>query len=802
MSTVQHAVRNSRFNQRSKIFSTPATQAWILKPLYASLLCLFSGLALPAWAQDLGPSKDPIGAAPQNSRGTLDDGTPHDTSTQPRNAFADKLRPRVKRPTVLQNQPYTPIKKQDDQAQVPEIEMFVGESRVFPAPGVARIAVGNGQIMTAAALDSKEVLIFANGVGTSSLFVWNEDGRYQRVKINIVPGDTTRIAREVAAFLTTIPHAKASIVGDKVIVEGDNLSDADLSKIEQLEKRYPQIINFTNRIGWEQMVMMDVKIVEFPKTELREIGLKWAATGGAAVGAIWGPGRRGSDGPYQLDIQTGQNNSPPITNPDGVTGVVVPSSLNVLSVANLGLNAQLNLLEQEGKASVLAEPQLSARNGAKATFLAGGEFPYSVSSINGVTIIFKKYGINLEIAPKVDRNGVIRATVEAEVSSIDASISTPAGPALLTRRTNTEFNVTSGDTIVLSGLLQRNSSTDIDKVPVLGDIPMLGALFRSKRFQNKETELVVFVTPTVIDSRSPGLVDRVERTKERLQQQLGRQPYLSDPLQPGLDPARTDAKPPMPQSDIEDGSATSDPTAAPSAVSVIEPAPVTMASTDAPIIAIASERSRPAVQNIPEAIPPLAAGGSILRVTKDGLVMRTEPNAQSRSMLQLGYGAVVQLGTADPQPRGIGRWRNVVVGEMSGWVLADGVEPSHMQPTIKAIAESAVARSDQDGAALTVGSSAKGGGVSPGSVQQVTPAMPAAGDAANGAQPKRFRVALERVALRVTPDVNAAVIRNLPKGQLVEALPQPPSGYWIAVQADGVRGWAASQWLNPVAIQN
>lgn len=134
----------------------------------------------------------------------------------------------------------------------------MGESRVFPTPGVARIAVGNGQIITASALDDKDTIVFANGPGTSTLFVWHQDGRYQRIKVNVQAGDISRIARDVAAFLSNIPKAKATIVGDKVIVEGDELSDADRDKVAELAKRYPQIINFTSPIGWEQMVMMDV----------------------------------------------------------------------------------------------------------------------------------------------------------------------------------------------------------------------------------------------------------------------------------------------------------------------------------------------------------------------------------------------------------------------------------------------------------------------------------------------------------------------------------------------------------------
>lgn len=448
---------------------------------------------------------------------------------------------------------FEPVRKLEDQSTVPEIEMFVGESRVFPAPEVARIAVGSGQVMTASVLDDDQVIIFANGAGTSTLFLWHRDGRHQRTKVTVVQGDTTRAAREISAFLSKIRNATVSVVGDKVIVEGDELSDADRDKVAELAKRYPQIINFTSPIGWEQMVMMDVKVVEFPKTELRELGLKWSATGGAAMGAVWRPTGRGIQDSYRLAIPAGPADGLPVS-PIDETVPPLPSSLTILSGFNLGLNAQLNLLEQSGKASILAEPQLSTRSGYRASFLAGGEFPYSVSTVNGVTVLFKPYGIRLDIDPRVGANGVIRAVVDSEVSSIDPSVTTATGPALLTRRTKTEFNVRNGETIVLSGLLQRSMSTDIDKLPMLGDLPILGALFRSKRFQNKETELVVFVTPTVVDSRSAGLADRIERTTEKLGGQLGRSPYLSDPIQPGSNaadfttvPARTAPRAPTQQ---------------------------------------------------------------------------------------------------------------------------------------------------------------------------------------------------------------------------------------------------------------
>ena len=355
-----------------------------------------------------------------------------------------------------------------------------------------------------------------------------------------MPGDVTRYAREISSFLAAIPRARTSIIGDKVIVEGDDLSDLDLAKIDELAKRYPQIVNFTNRLGWEQMVLMDVKVVEFPINELREIGLRWSAAGGAVFGGIWSPIRRNDNGANQVNPQLIP--APPIV---GIGALAAPSGLQVLSLLNLGLSAQLNLLAQNGSATILAEPQLSARNGARASFLAGGEYPYTVSTINGPTVLFKPYGIRLDIQPRVDRNGVIRALVDSEVSAIDPSIVTVAGPALSTRKTSTEFNLRAGETLVLSGLVSRRTSVNIDKVPLLGDIPVLGALFRSKRFQNDETELVVFVTPTVVDSRSRGLVDRVEQTTEKLQRDFARPPpFLSDPIQPGSDPSTPGTPPP------------------------------------------------------------------------------------------------------------------------------------------------------------------------------------------------------------------------------------------------------------------
>jgi Flp pilus assembly secretin CpaC len=547
------------------------------------------------------------------------------------NGYAEHLKATVSKPVNARAaKSYAPIKSPEDKYSTLEVDMFVGESRVFPAPNIGRIAVGNGSIMSAAALDEKEVIVFANSAGTSSLFVWNKDGRYQRIKINIVAGDTTRVQREVAAFLSQIPNAKASVVGDKVIVEGDNLSDNDRFRIAEIAKTYPQVVNFTDPTGWEKMIMMDVKVVEFPKSVLREIGLKWGNPEGAVqAGALWYPGQRG--GGYTLEVPNGKWKS----STGGPT--VLPRGLVSAFGMNLVLNAQLNLLAQNGDAAILAEPILSTRNGSSASFLAGGEIPYQGASSTGTPFIqFKEYGVRLDIKPIADKTGSIRADIKTKVSSVDGSISTVSGPALRSRETNTTFNVKNGETIVLSGFLSREQSEDVDKIPGLGDLPILGALFRSKKFVNKETELVIFVTPTIVSEQSPGLRDRVEKTHERLEQAFGQQPYLTAPVQPATDTSKPNGTVP-PATGLK---------SSPSGAAPVAELPSFTTNTTA------------------------STAMARYRVRTDGVPLRLSPDVNSQLLVNLSEDTVVER---LPQPSHAD-WTPVQVGKTRGWILTHWIE--------------------------------------------------------------------------------------------------------------------------------
>jgi pilus assembly protein CpaC len=333
--------------------------------------------------------------------------------------------------------------------------------------------------------------------------------------------------------------------------------------------------------------------------------------------------------------------------------------------------------------------------------------------------------VKLEIQPRVDSAGVIRAKIDSEVSSIDAATSTPAGPGLRTRKASTEFNVKSGETIVLGGLLSRETSTDIDKVPLLGDLPVLGPLFRSKRFQNKETELVVFVTPTVVDSQTPELTERIASTRRRLEQTMGPPPYLSDALQPGRDAG--------------------------------------------------SIRTMPGEAVTPHADAAIAsgAGGSLLVTRRANTLLRAEPKPDAAILLSLSRGALLRLAESDVPD---GRWRHVIAGDIAGWVDAEAVAPAgDIDEATWARGRDAIA--EQRGAALAPVTAQP-------APQQELPL-------------RQMRVTLDRLALRVAPDINAAVLRKLPAGTVVSLLPQPRRGYWSAVEVDGQRGWAATQWLEP-----
>lgn len=396
-----------------------------------------------------------------------------------------------------------------------KINLTVGQIHVLPSENIARVAVGDGNVLNAVTDDDKEVVLFARAAGDTSLQLWDVDGNSKNYHITVGSAVQNRLQHEIRNMLNRIQNVKATVLGEKVIVEGEKLSDADRERVQLLAKHYPQIIDMTSQIGWDQMVLLDVQILEIPRSFLQELGVSWQSNtvGGFNAGVVWDSVGRNlltRPGEQALDAVLAQSH------PLGYFGV------------NALLSSSLKAMTNEGKAVMLAQPQLMARSGATAEFLAGGEVPYAIADGNGNTqTVFKPYGVSLQITPRIEKNGIVRSSINVEVSSIDGSMALQGGPALKIRRTNTEFNVRSGETLVLSGFISRDQMQNMDKVPGMGDVPILSALFRSKKFQNQETELAIFVRPVVVSSDNEDMQRRIMRSQAIVDSSFEQQPLIN-----------------------------------------------------------------------------------------------------------------------------------------------------------------------------------------------------------------------------------------------------------------------------------
>lgn len=404
------------------------------------------------------------------------------------------------------------------------LRLEAGQTHVLDVPGLGRVAVGDGGIVQAVAADGREVLIFARRQGRTTLHVWTRAGNRQAYDIEVGASGAQRMQEEVAALLARIPNARSSRVGDRLLIEGEDLSDADQERISALAQRYPDLLDFTGQVGWDRMVLLDVQVIEVPRSELLEYGIRWdgSTQGGFVGGMAWdmagGAGlaaRPGSELPLDLPL--------PMRSAQSYFGL------------NAMLASRIHALAQQGDAVMLAQPQLLARSGATASFLAGGEVPYVTVDANGnSSTIFKPYGVSLAITPRVERNGAVRSRIEVEVSAVDASVSANGGPAMKTRRAATEFNVRSGQTLVLGGFISREQLRDRDALPGLGSLPVIGALFGSRRFQQRETELAILVTPVVVSQDDPGLQRRAHAARQALASAFPDEPGINVPIFPNV----------------------------------------------------------------------------------------------------------------------------------------------------------------------------------------------------------------------------------------------------------------------------
>ena len=410
---------------------------------------------------------------------------------------------------------------------VTEVSLYVGEVRTLPITRIQRVAIGNGKVITTNVLD-KELLLLAEQPGRTSMFIWTVDGKEARYDVVVLGTDNLDTEKRLSALLASVPGIKVERVGQHVVVSGAT-SKANLQRVTSITSMFPQTLNMVREeeVTMRRMVYLKVQIVEMKKSLVETIGIAWdssiAGPAAALVGDLVTP--RGTNFAGQ---------SPPFRGPvpDPNTFSFPPLPLGVQSFRPyLGITtsilSRINLAVSSGDAQILATPELSTRSGGEAKFLAGGQIPVvtPASGFSPATVTYKDYGIKLSILPVADDKGNVSTTVKTEINSIDPSTGMAGvSPGFLTRQTDSEVNVQAGQTIVISGLVNNELAKDITKVPWLGDLPILGALFRSTNFRNNRTDLVIFVTPLVVDPTSTVNRERIDKAldlQDKFQQRLG-----------------------------------------------------------------------------------------------------------------------------------------------------------------------------------------------------------------------------------------------------------------------------------------
>jgi pilus assembly protein CpaC len=386
-----------------------------------------------------------------------------------------------------------------------EVHLLVGHSVFIRTDSrLKRVLVGNPSVLTTSTTSPNEVVVTALAPGASSLMLWQEDGQ-SRLLETFADIDVTGL-RE--ALRRSMPNETVDVEADedKLVLTGLVSSQAISDQVNKMALVFAKSTVNSLQIkipGRQKEVLLKVRFAEVDRKRLESYGLNLFSTGGANTVGSSSTQQFGAVGPNTNG--SGSGNSP----------LSINSLLNLFVFrTDLNFGAILADLQQRNILQMLAEPNLLAVSGSPARFLAGGEVPYPVVSGAGlgnqatVTIQFKPYGVKLEFTGDVGDDGMIRLTVAPEVSSLDygnaVTISGFVMPAISTRRAETVVELKSGQSFGIAGLLDERTTAQLSKMPGFGDIPILGAFFKSKATNRSTTELMVFVTPQIVDPLNPG----------------------------------------------------------------------------------------------------------------------------------------------------------------------------------------------------------------------------------------------------------------------------------------------------------
>jgi pilus assembly protein CpaC len=375
------------------------------------------------------------------------------------------------------------------------VNVLVGQSRVinFDRP-VGRFSVSNPEIAEAVLVTPDQVLVNGKGFGQVNFIAWEQSGSEYLVFDVFVRANLSLIDSQMRALFPN-DDIRLSQANGSVVMSG-SVSDPKTAVQAQsvVEAAGFKTVNMlTSPVKSMAQVQLHVRVAEVSRNKAKELGSSYTSTGNSTVGYASG------GGPASLASSNTAGN--------GLNTSFIGSAVNLfLFNSGIGMAAYIRALQTQGALRALAEPNLIAMDGQQASFLAGGEFPIPMVQGGGdrpqVSVVFKEYGVRLSFKPTIIDEDHIRLDLEPEVSTIDFANGVKFEgfliPALRTRRAKTSVELRDGQSFALAGLLDNNETRSLSKIPVLGDIPILGALFKSKSFQKNETELMFIVTAQLV----------------------------------------------------------------------------------------------------------------------------------------------------------------------------------------------------------------------------------------------------------------------------------------------------------------
>jgi pilus assembly protein CpaC len=384
-----------------------------------------------------------------------------------------------------------------------ELVVTVGQSLlVDTAQTIVRVAIGQSDIADVTATNPTEVMVNGKAPGVTSLIVWEARGGREFFKVMVRPSTYVEnsiladVQRELRMELPGQP-LKLSVEGGLIFVRGTVKDLNSSQRAMQIASTAGKVVNllYVDVPLAQPQILLKVRFASVDMSKLRQLGINIFSVGAAnTIGTV----------------TTGQFQAPTVSSPS--SGPAVATISNALNIAlfrrDLGLGATIQALENDGVIQILSEPNLLAADGKQASFLAGGEYPYPVvQGITGggtgaVTIQFQEFGVRLNFIATITARNTIHLQVAPEVSSLDftngVQISGFIVPALDVRKMNSEVEMAEGQSLAIGGLLDNRETQNLEKVPFLGDIPILGKLFQSISRTKTSTELIVIVTPEIV----------------------------------------------------------------------------------------------------------------------------------------------------------------------------------------------------------------------------------------------------------------------------------------------------------------